>query len=76
MTHSRSPSLHAILEELPDEDDLASSEGGELWFPSPEGVQHDDTHYSPHPYTIDGGDPDVPDHTDEATVDHYIDNPT
>jgi hypothetical protein len=27
MTHSRSPSLHAILEESPSEDDLASSEG-------------------------------------------------
>jgi hypothetical protein len=28
MTHSESPSLHPILEELPNEDDSASSEGG------------------------------------------------
>jgi hypothetical protein len=33
MTHSRSPSLHAILEELPDEDDLASSEGESFGSP-------------------------------------------
>jgi hypothetical protein len=30
MTHSESPSLHPILEELPSEDDSASSEGGAM----------------------------------------------
>jgi hypothetical protein len=33
MVHSGSLSLHAILEELADEDDRASSAGGELQLP-------------------------------------------
>jgi hypothetical protein len=35
MTCNGSPSLHAILEELPNEDDLASSEGESSNFPIP-----------------------------------------
>jgi hypothetical protein len=35
MAHSGSPSLHAILEESPNEDDLASSEGESSSFPIP-----------------------------------------
>jgi hypothetical protein len=33
MARSGSPSLHAILEESPSEDDLASSEGESVGFP-------------------------------------------
>jgi hypothetical protein len=39
MACNGSPSLHAILEELPNEDDLASSEG-ELQLSHPNGMQH------------------------------------
>jgi hypothetical protein len=35
MAHNRSPSLHAILEELPSKDDSASSEGESFDFPIP-----------------------------------------
>jgi hypothetical protein len=71
MTHSGSPSLHAILEELLNEDDSALSEGGELKLPSLEGVQHDDTCYSPSSYTTARGDLDLLNRIDEATADHY-----
>jgi hypothetical protein len=71
MTCSGSPSLHAILEESPSEDDSASSEGGGAWLPSLEGVQDDDTCYPTHYYTTTGGDPDVSDHIDDAAADHY-----
>jgi hypothetical protein len=46
---------------------------GELWLPSTEGVQHNDTRYRHHDYTTAEGDPDVPDRTDEAVADHYTD---
>jgi hypothetical protein len=66
--------LHAILEELPSKDDLVLSEGESSIFPL-EGVQHGDVHHPCHDYTVTRGDPGVPDHTNEATADHYTNTP-
>jgi hypothetical protein len=38
-------------------------------------VQRDDTHYSPYHYATTGGGHDASDCTNEAAMDHYINNP-
>jgi hypothetical protein len=67
MTHNGSQSLHAILEELPSKDYLAWSGRGELWLPSPKGVQHGDVCHTHHDYAATRGDPaGILDPTNEA----------
>jgi hypothetical protein len=75
MACSGSPLLHAILEVSPRGDASVSSEGGELWLPSPEGVQHDDVRRPHRNYVATEGDPNASDCTDEAIVDHYTNTP-
>jgi hypothetical protein len=61
MACSGTPSLHAILEESPSEDDSTSSDG----------VQCGD-HGHPHRYYVAiGGNPDASDHTSGAIADHH-----
>jgi hypothetical protein len=73
MTHSESPSLHAILkDESPSEDESTSSEGESYGLPLlrvrstviPIGV--------PHPYTTVGGDLSIPGSSSKCATNHYI----
>jgi hypothetical protein len=72
MTHNESPSLHAILEELPSEDDLPSS-GGES-YGSP--LLRTCSTMIPvrAPNTIIGGDPGILGSSSKAARNHYINN--
>jgi hypothetical protein len=60
--------LHAILEGLPSEDDLASSKGGALALHS-QGVQLGDVHHPSRDYA------GASDRTDETAVDRYTNTP-
>jgi hypothetical protein len=74
MTHSGSPSLHDLLEESPTRM-IRSRARGELWLPSPEGVQHGDVHHPRHDYATTGRDPGVLDCTNDVAANHYTNTP-